>query len=623
MQRILHVCCTLVVFLIACVTPLCWAVEPATCSNSEAGLPADSQHLQPAAGILDDSLELSEVSSRHQQHLDTATRRRSMFARTLARHQPSWTDLFAWQAVVRSEHAVTALHLVRKPLALDEQQSSGPMPWQSRGSSPDGELLAIGTAKGALHLFDWQGRLLLDLPQAIPGMALLAMKITLKVKSEVRPRASQPKALSASLDDVVAGGGVKMQDVKAVLSFRAGTQGQQLIALTSDSTLHVFSANGTRLLCLQTREPVLDARMGAPATVNIITPHALLALPLHPPRLIKTLHQLGLLLPPASAQIQIDLDQAAAASSPPDDSQQQMQSKAGLRLASEVGHGHPSACQGLQAGEMLLAAAWEESQQPGSKGTANKGPGILPRALGFTSSGDLVRLAMLPGPKGTSKCQVRSRSAAGSEDKAVPPLQLPASMLFLAGAYLATTPAALHLFNTSAFIVSPPQPALQHSLKDELAAFDIQDDKEARQAPAVLATGSAGQLAVALGPKTVGMYQSLWPSPVSSGGQQGRSGWDMWTRPLFIFVAIGVGVWQFSRRRSQGDAITGGLRQGRDPAALQALMQGLSDSPRKLAAFQQDLSTQSMHGRRRVHHSPHATGLFGNGGLSDGNSDSD
>lgn len=47
------------------------------------------------------------------------------------------------------------------------------MPWQSRGTQPEAELLAVGTAKGALHVFDWQGRLLLDLPQAIPGMALL------------------------------------------------------------------------------------------------------------------------------------------------------------------------------------------------------------------------------------------------------------------------------------------------------------------------------------------------------------------------------------------------------------------------------------------------------------------
>lgn len=58
------------------------------------------------------------------------------------------------------------------------------------------------------------------------------------------------------------------------------------------------------------REPVLAARMGAPATVNIITPHALLAIPLHPPRLIKTLQQLGLLSSPTSAGSHVD--QAAA-----------------------------------------------------------------------------------------------------------------------------------------------------------------------------------------------------------------------------------------------------------------------------------------------------------------------
>ena len=76
-------------------------------------------------------------------------------------------------------------------------------------------------------------------------------------------------------------------------------------------------------------------------------------------------------------------------------------------------------------------------------------------------------------------------------------------------------------------------------------------------------------------------------------------------------------------RRSQGDAVLGGFHEGREPARMQALMQGLSDSPRKLAAFQQDLDSQTMHGRRRVHHSAHATGLFGNGRLSDGISDSD
>ena len=90
-----------------------------------------------------------------------------------------------------------------------------------------------------------------------------------------------------------------------------------------------------------------------------------------------------------------------------DDSLDQLRSGDGLHLQHEMRHGHPSACQGLEAGEVLLAAAWEESQVMGSKGKANKGPGILPRALGLTSTGDLIRLAMLPGPQGTSKCQVR------------------------------------------------------------------------------------------------------------------------------------------------------------------------------------------------------------------------
>lgn len=72
---------------------------------------------------------------------------------------------------------------------------------------------------------------------------------------------------------------------------------------------------GTRLLRLRLAEPVLAARMGAPATVNIVTPHALLALPLHPPRLVKTLQQLGLLSLPDS--LQRNTDQAAAATTYP------------------------------------------------------------------------------------------------------------------------------------------------------------------------------------------------------------------------------------------------------------------------------------------------------------------
>ncbi len=77
------------------------------------------------------------------------------------------------QAVMRSEHTISSVHFLRKPLNIEDQHSSGPMPWQSKGVQPDTELLAIGTGSGALHIFDWHGRLLLDLPQAIPGMALL------------------------------------------------------------------------------------------------------------------------------------------------------------------------------------------------------------------------------------------------------------------------------------------------------------------------------------------------------------------------------------------------------------------------------------------------------------------
>ena len=76
---------------------------------------------------------------------------------------------------MRAEHTVTALHYLRKPLNIQEQ-GSGPMPWQSRFVQPDTELLAIGTSKGALYIFDWQGRLLLDLQQAIAGMALLVSR---------------------------------------------------------------------------------------------------------------------------------------------------------------------------------------------------------------------------------------------------------------------------------------------------------------------------------------------------------------------------------------------------------------------------------------------------------------
>ena len=62
----------------------------------------------------------------------------------------------------------------------------------------------------------------------------------------------------------------------------------------------------------------------------------------------------------------------------------------------------------------------------------------------------------------------------------------------------------------------------------------------------------------------------------------------------------------------QGEAAVGGLSQAREPGGLQAVMQGLSDSPRKLAAFQQDLDTGTIYDQRRVHHSLHSTGLFEN-----------
>lgn len=76
--------------------------------------------------------------------------------------------------------------------------------------------------------------------------------------------------------------------------------------------------------------------------------------------------------------------------------------------------------------------------------------------------------------------------------------------------------------------------------------------------------------------------------------------------------------------RREGAAAVGGPRQGRDAGGLQAVMQGLSDSPRKLAAFQRDLDAEAIYGGGRVHHSPHSTGLFGNGPSQlDGSSDSD
>ena len=89
-----------------------------------------------------------------------------------------------------------------------------------------------------------------------------------------------------------------------------------------------------------------------------------------------------------------------------EDAAAQLQSAAGLRLSQALGAHPPQACQGLQDGEALTAAAWEESLLAGSRGSAKKGPGIMPRALAITSYGDIVRLAMLPGPQGMSRCQV-------------------------------------------------------------------------------------------------------------------------------------------------------------------------------------------------------------------------
>ena len=58
------------------------------------------------------------------------------------------------------------------------------------------------------------------------------------------------------------------------------------------------------MLHLQLQETILAARMGAPSTINLITPHALLALPLHPSRLMATLRRLGLLQPAATTKDQ-------------------------------------------------------------------------------------------------------------------------------------------------------------------------------------------------------------------------------------------------------------------------------------------------------------------------------
>lgn len=50
-----------------------------------------------------------------------------------------------------------------------------------------------------------------------------------------------------------------MPDVTMVIPFRAGLRGQQLIAVSSDSMLHVFAANGGWVLasCLPGTSPTI------------------------------------------------------------------------------------------------------------------------------------------------------------------------------------------------------------------------------------------------------------------------------------------------------------------------------------------------------------------------------
>ncbi len=102
-----------------------------------------------------------------------------------------------------------------------------------------------------------------------------------------------------------------------------------------------------------------------------------------------------------------------------DDEPLRLLSGSGLHLSQGLGADQPAACQGLHDGESLAAAAWEESNLAGSRGSASKGPGIVPRALAITSRGDLVRLAMLPGPQSTSRCQVKRLAIANLPDNVV------------------------------------------------------------------------------------------------------------------------------------------------------------------------------------------------------------
>ena len=67
----------------------------------------------------------------------------------------------------------------------------------------------------------------------------------------------------------------------------------------------------------------------------------------------------------------------------------------------------------------------------------------------------------------------------------------------------------------------------------------------------------------------------------------------------------------------------GGLSPGRAPADLDSIMQGLTDSPQKLAAFQRDLDAGFRPRGPRMHHAPHSVGVFDEAALSDGDSDSD
>ena len=107
----------------------------------------------------------------------------------------------------------------------------------------------------------------------------------------------------------------------------------------------------------------------------------------------------------------------------------------------------------------------------------------------------------------------------------------------------------------------------------------MQDDNEGLGAPAVMATGQAGQLAVALANRTVAMYHATWPA-AALGQPNGGSGlgWEMWTRPLLILVAIAVGVWQYSRRRCAAisKGVISSYHQSQNTACIAMNVPGLS-----------------------------------------------